>query len=120
MSEIRGVDTKHIVKPNDDWRDRSKISIYIPAGSEYNKDELAEFVGNGLAQLFASVSLPMYQRHRLAGNREAIGIFAMMEAIHGLTSACFPIFAAMNRVGRRPAGHGGAAGGADRRYDPGR
>ena len=75
--------------PNGDWRDHSCIQVWLPPGTSYDFDKLANVVGKSMIQIFASHLYITYRRQRLKRAEEAISEFGLFEACHGMLTHCF-------------------------------
>lgn len=78
--------------PNGDWRKREVVEVYVPEHVSVDRSRIAEVVGDALQQCVAGAHLTTYPRHRWTKADRALDDCIMLDAIHGLLSAVFPLW----------------------------
>eukprot|EP00971_Amphidinium_carterae_P348668 6490620-Amphidinium_carterae.1 len=81
--------------PNGDWSNRSCVEFYSGVGSSMSGKEIVEMYVGGLCFALLSHKPRLFPQHRWSGAEVAIDDISKLEIIHGLLSACYPVFLAM-------------------------
>ena len=104
--------------PNGDWRRRDAIEVYVPVGAVIDEGRIKHVVASSLTSILCNSKLTVYPRHRWTKGDVAFDEVILMEGIHGVASAVWPLWAKdVGRIGpakapvARPAeGAAGEAG----------
>jgi len=82
--------------PNGDWRNMDFVEYYPPPGvnADRDKDIIAEMLSSGLCWALCEAKPSLWPRHRWCGADLSLDSIGRLEAIHGLLSATYNMFAA--------------------------
>eukprot|EP00971_Amphidinium_carterae_P341797 6480794-Amphidinium_carterae.1 len=81
--------------PNGDWSNRSSVEFYCGVGSSMSAKKIVEMYVGGLCAALLSHKPRLFPQHRWSGAEVAIDDISKLEIIHGLLSACYPVFLAL-------------------------
>jgi len=91
-----------VTLPNGDWRRQDCVEVYLPEGVDCDVEQIMVVVSQALVCVLAGASFTVYPRHRWTRADESFDQVCLLEGIHGLASATFPIWAASLSSARRP------------------
>ena len=86
--------------PNCDWRRGDCIGIFMPDGVAFDAAAVKEAVAEGLRKCLASARFALYPRNRWTGCGRAWDQFLLLEGVHGLASAVWPLWVPSTDIGR--------------------
>eukprot|EP00971_Amphidinium_carterae_P352130 6492445-Amphidinium_carterae.1 len=80
--------------PNGDWRCTSEVQVFLPIDMQHKvvKKDLVATLTDGLLMALTSRKPALFVRHRWSGCDQAVNELAILEACHGLLSACYAKF----------------------------
>lgn len=80
--------------PNGDWRLRDVVEVHLPEAVDVTKERIADLVADAVQVVLAGRQIKLYPRHRWTGIDDALDQMCLLEGIHGLASAVYPLWAA--------------------------
>eukprot|EP00971_Amphidinium_carterae_P036791 723405-Amphidinium_carterae.1 len=80
--------------PNGDWRCTSEVQVFLPIHLQHTvvKTRLVATLTDGLLMALTSRKPSLFVRHRWSGCDQAVNELSILEACHGLLSACYARF----------------------------
>ena len=94
-----------VALPNGNWRNLEQVEYYIAPDSTLNREAIEDMIVHGLNFALCGHKPHIFPNHRWTGADKSVSDLLKLEAIHGILTHAYKIFAAKLDTTQAPATH---------------